>query len=133
MYMCMYVCPSRPNNSEAIFRSNFLSVRSTQFPFKLNILFIKKYINLLGPKTLRINNNKQRVDFYFNFSETFCFFFVVVKPHFQEKIKRCQIFFYKILTLLEEISLGILISLGTFSVWQTDWKKCPSEWRNHVK
>ena len=34
-------------------RSYFLSVRSTQFLFKLNVLFIKKYINLLGPKTLR--------------------------------------------------------------------------------
>ena len=32
----------------------FFSVRSTQFPFKLNILFKKTYINLLGPKTLRI-------------------------------------------------------------------------------
>ena len=31
----------------------FFSVRSTQFPFKLNILFIKKYTNLLGPKILR--------------------------------------------------------------------------------
>ncbi len=28
-------------------------MRSTQFLFKLNILFKKKYINLLGPKTLR--------------------------------------------------------------------------------
>ena len=27
----------------------FFSVRSTQFPFKLNLLFKKKYINLLGP------------------------------------------------------------------------------------
>jgi hypothetical protein len=26
-------------------------VRSTQLPFKLNILFKKKYSNLLGPKT----------------------------------------------------------------------------------
>jgi len=32
----------------------FFSVQSTQFPFKLNILFIKKNINLLGPKTLRL-------------------------------------------------------------------------------
>ena len=28
----------------------FFSVRSTQLPFKLNILFKKKYSNLLGPK-----------------------------------------------------------------------------------
>ena len=32
----------------------FFSVRCTQFLFKLNILFKKKYINLLGPKTLRV-------------------------------------------------------------------------------
>ena len=32
----------------------FFSVRSTQFPFKLNILFKKIYSNLLGPKILRV-------------------------------------------------------------------------------
>ncbi len=45
MYVCVYV-----RHAQKI-ASLFFSV---QFPFKLNILFTKKYINLLGPKTLRI-------------------------------------------------------------------------------
>jgi hypothetical protein len=48
MCVCMYV-----RHAQKIAKL-FFSVRSTQFPFKLNILFIKKYINLLGPKTLRL-------------------------------------------------------------------------------
>ncbi len=47
MYVCVYV-----RHAQKI-AELFFSVRSTQFLFKLNILFIKKYINLLGPKTLR--------------------------------------------------------------------------------
>ena len=42
----MYVCDVRHAHKIA---KLFFSVRSTQFPFKLT----KKYINLLGPKTLR--------------------------------------------------------------------------------
>ena len=49
--VCMCVCMSVTLKKIA---KLFFSVRSTQFPFKLNILFIKKYINLLGPKTLRL-------------------------------------------------------------------------------
>ena len=51
MYVCMRVCVY-VRHAQKIAKL-FFSVRSTQFPFKLNILFIKKYINLLGPKTLR--------------------------------------------------------------------------------
>jgi len=43
----VYVCPSRSKIAKL-----FLSVRSTQFPFKFNILFKKEYSNLLGPKIL---------------------------------------------------------------------------------
>jgi hypothetical protein len=50
MYVCVCVCVC------VYVRQLFLSVRSTQFPFKLNILFKKKYINLLGPKILRCIN-----------------------------------------------------------------------------
>ena len=49
MYVCMCVCPSRSKNSEA-----FFSVRSTHaVPFQIKYIIQKKYINLLGPKTLR--------------------------------------------------------------------------------
>ena len=51
VYICMYVCVY-VRHAQKIAKL-FFSVRSTQFPFKLKILFIKKYINLLGPKTLR--------------------------------------------------------------------------------
>ena len=51
MYVCVYVC-MYVRHAQKIAKL-FFSVRSTQFLFKLNILFIKKYINLLGPKTLR--------------------------------------------------------------------------------
>jgi len=47
MYVCIYV-----RHAQKIAKL-FFSVRSTQFPFKLNIIFKKKYINLLGPKILR--------------------------------------------------------------------------------
>ncbi len=53
----------------------FFSVRSTQFPFKLNILFIKKYINLLGPKTLRLVLDTQQFCFLcVLFVEKICLF-----------------------------------------------------------
>ena len=51
VYVCVYVCVYIRHAQEIA--KLFFSVRSTQFPFKLIILFIKKYINLLGPKTLR--------------------------------------------------------------------------------
>ena len=51
MYVCMYVCMSVTLKKIA---KLFLSVRSTQFPFKLNILSKKEYSNLLGPKILGI-------------------------------------------------------------------------------
>ena len=50
-YVCVYVC-MYVRHAQKIAKL-FFSVRSTQFPFKLIILFIKKYINLLGPKILR--------------------------------------------------------------------------------
>ena len=46
VYVCMYV--RHPQKIAKL----FFSVQSTQFPFKLNILFKKQYINLLGLKTL---------------------------------------------------------------------------------
>ena len=61
MYVCMCVCVCvcvcmYVRHAQKIAKL-FFSVRSTQFPFKLIILFIKKYINLrffsLGPKILR--------------------------------------------------------------------------------
>ncbi len=51
MYVCVYVCVY-VRHAQKIAKL-FLNVRSTQFPFKLIILFIEIYINLLGPKTLR--------------------------------------------------------------------------------
>ena len=52
MYVCMCVCVY-VRHAQKIAKL-FFSVRSTQFSFKLNILFQKKYSNLLGPKTLRL-------------------------------------------------------------------------------
>ena len=52
MCMCVYVCMCvcvYVRHAQKIAKL-FFSVRSTQLPFKLNILFKKKYINLLGPK-----------------------------------------------------------------------------------
>ena len=51
MYVCVCVCVY-VRHAQKIAKL-FFSVQSTQFLFKLNILIIKKYINLLGPKTLR--------------------------------------------------------------------------------
>ena len=64
MYVCMYVCMCvcvyvcvYVRHAQKIAKL-FFSVRSTQLPFKLNILFEKKYINLLGPKILCCNNKR---------------------------------------------------------------------------
>ena len=48
VYVCMYVCVY-VRHAQKIAKL-FFSVRSTQLPFKLNILFKKICINLLGPK-----------------------------------------------------------------------------------
>jgi hypothetical protein len=48
MYVCMYVC-MYVRHAQKIAKL-FFSVRNTQFPFENQ----KKYINLLGPKTLRL-------------------------------------------------------------------------------
>ena len=51
MCVCVYV-----RHAQKIAKL-FFSVRSTQLPFKLNILFEKIYINLLDPKILCIYHN----------------------------------------------------------------------------
>ena len=53
IYVCVYVCMYVRHAQKIV--KLFFGVRSTHFPFKLNILFKKKYSNLLGPKILRRN------------------------------------------------------------------------------
>ena len=61
--VCMYV-----RHAQKIAKL-FFSVRSTQLPFKLNILFNKKYINLLGPTVF--SSQDFHIGFTFAFTTTY--------------------------------------------------------------
>ena len=52
MYVCMYVCMYVYVLHARKIAKLFFSVRSTQFPIKLNMLFKKIYINLLAPSVI---------------------------------------------------------------------------------
>ena len=60
VFVCVYLCVHVAQKIAKL----FFSVRSTQFYFKLNILFKKKYSNLVGPK-YSVLGPAQEVDIFF--------------------------------------------------------------------
>ncbi len=55
MCVCMYICPSRPKNSEAIFCNGERASERAKHAVSFQIIkyIIQKNNNLLGPKILR--------------------------------------------------------------------------------